>query len=400
MKKILLSLVAIFAMSVNVFAEDILWSEDFSSYAKNDVPAGGTYAYTCVGSGTKVYEEALAGGTSPELLVGKNSGSFSATIPMNGKSGELTLTFVANYDRLTVTATGATLGDKVAAGTSYSYPVTVAAGTQSITLTFTNTQSSNVRLDNLKLAAGQGKKLAGLSWGTASRTVTIGAEDNQFPTLSNANELPVSYTSSEASVATIDASGVVSLVAPGTTVISAVFDGNDQYEAQTVSYTLTVKGAPTVDLTNTLETAYTVAKALELIEAGEGLETKVYVKGIISQIDEVSTQYGNATYYISDNGTTDGQLEVFRGYGLEGEKFTKVDAIKVGDVVVVYGKLMYYNGTAEVGTGSSIASLNGVTSAIKNVTVDANAPVYNLAGQRVAGNYRGVVIVNGKKIVK
>lgn len=50
------------------------------------------------------------------------------------------------------------------------------------------------------------------------------------------------------------------------------------------------------DITNTPETAYTVAKANELITANVGLATKVYVKGVITSIDEVSTQYGNATY--------------------------------------------------------------------------------------------------------
>ena len=40
--------------------------------------------------------------------------------------------------------------------------------------------------------------------------------------------------------------------------------------------------------------------------------------------------------------------------------------------------------------------------AIKSVKagVDANAPVYNLAGQKVNKNFKGVVIQNGKKMVK
>lgn len=39
--------------------------------------------------------------------------------------------------------------------------------------------------------------------------------------------------------------------------------------------------------------------------------------------------------------------------------------------------------------------------AIKNgqITIDNNAPIYNLAGQRVANGYKGVVIQNGKKLV-
>ena len=50
-----------------------------------------------------------------------------------------------------------------------------------------------------------------------------------------------------------------------------------------------------------------------IIAAGEGLETKVYVKGLVTQIDEISAQFGNATYYINDVDDIEGQLQVFRG---------------------------------------------------------------------------------------
>ena len=118
---------------------------------------------------------------------------------------------------------------------------------------------------------------------------------------------------------------------------------------------------PGVSIANTPETAYSVAKAHDLITAGVGLDDKVYVKGTITQIDEVSVSYGNATYYINDTQATDGQLEVFRGKYLGGEAFTAEDQIKVGDIVVVYGKLKDYNGTHEFNTGSELYSLNGQT---------------------------------------
>lgn len=35
-----------------------------------------------------------------------------------------------------------------------------------------------------------------------------------------------------------------------------------------------------------------------------------------------------------------------------------------------------------------------------NDNIDANAPMYNLAGQKVGKNYKGIVIVNGKKVVR
>lgn len=104
------------------------------------------------------------------------------------------------------------------------------------------------------------------------------------------------------------------------------------------------------DITNTPETAYTVAEAQDLIQAGEGLEPSVYVKGLITKIDEVEVEkYGNATYYINDTETEEGQLQVFRGYYLDGEKFTDKNQILVGDEVVVYGQLtLFGNDTPEI----------------------------------------------------
>ena len=410
MKKFLrLSLVALFATLCNVaFAEDILWSEDFSSYAANDVPTGGEYNYVCVngGSTTKIFNEKLAGGEAPELLISKNNGSFSVTVPMNGKSGEMVLAFKANANRITVTAVDATLGDKVAAGTDYTYPVTVAEGIEEITFTFTNTMGSNVRFDNAKLYQGEAKKPAGLSWGTSSREVTIGAEENNFPTLTNANNLPVTYASDNTEVATINAEGNITLIAAGTTNISATFEGNEEYEAATVTYKLTVKPAadPSVDITNTPETAYTVAQAFELIAAGQGLDAKVYVKGYITNIKEVeTTQFGNATYSLNDENTYNAEtaLLVYRGYYLDGEKFTAEDQIKVGDQVVVYGKLVNYNGTYEINTGSSIHSINGTTAVEEiNAAAQENGQVYNLLGQPVSADTKNQILVkNGKKFI-
>ena len=412
MNKILrFSMMAVLALVANIgFAQTtILWQEDFSSYKANDVPKGGAYNYACVGTGTKVYVDTekdkanLAGGESPELLVGKKGGSFSATVALNGVSGQLTLTYKTNKDIVKTTVENATAGDLVKTGYDVSLPITVAAGTASITIKFDNTSTGkgqNGRLDNIKLFQGVGKKAPGLSWGTASRTVTIGAEDNEFPTLTNTYNLAVKYSSDDPDVAAIDATtGEITLVMAGKANITAEFEGNDEYEAAKVSYELTVKAASTVNIKNTPETAYTVAKALELINAGEGLDAKVYVKGQITSIKEVSASFGNATYDISDDATAANKLTVYRGYFYDNKHFTSNDQIKVGDVVVVYGKLVNYKNNTPQVTNSSIYSLNGVVSGVDNITVDKNvdAPAYNVAGQRVNDAYKGIVVKNGKK---
>lgn len=402
MNKILrFSMMAVLALVANIgFAQTtILWQEDFSSYKANDVPNGGTYNYACEVEGTKVYKENLAGGDVPELLV-KTKGSFSATVALNGVSGQLTLTYKAKNNTKT-TVENATAGDLVKTGNDVSLPITVAAGTASITIKIANEGSKNVRLDNIKLFQGVGKKAPGLSWGTATRTVTIGAEDNKFPTLTNTYNLAVKYSSDDPDVAAIDATtGEISLGIAGKANITAEFEGNDEYEAAKVSYELTVKAASTVNIKNTPETAYTVAKALELINAGEGLEANVYVKGQITNIQDVDTgDFGNATYTISDDATAANALLIYRGYYYDKGKFTSKDQIKVGDVVVVYGKLVKFYEKFEMNSGNHIYSINGVVSGVDNITVDKNvdAPAYNVAGQRVNDAYKGIVVKNGKK---
>lgn len=414
MNKILrFSMMAVLALVANIgFAQTtILWQEDFSSYKADAVPKGGAYNYACEGTGTKVYVDTekakanLAGGESPELLVSKNGGSFSATVALNGVSGQLTLTYKTNKNFIKATVENAKAGDLVKTGNDVSLPITVAAGTASITIKIANTSTGkgqNGRLDNIKLFYGVGKKAPGLSWGTSARTVTIGAEDNLFPKLTNTYNLAVKYSSDDPDVAAIDAAtGEITLGIPGKTNITAEFEGNDEYEAAKVTYELTVKAASTVDLKNTPETAYTVAKALELINAGEGLDANVYVKGQITNIQEVdiTDKFGNATYTISDDASAANALLIYRGYYYDKGKFTSKDQIKVGDVVVVYGKLVKFYEKFEMNSGNHIYSINGVVSGVDNITVDKNvdAPAYNLAGQRVNDAYKGIVVKNGKK---
>ena len=112
----------------------------------------------------------------------------------------------------------------------------------------------------------------------------------------------------------------------------------------------------------TAASPYSVASALYLIKEGKITEDNVYVEGIISKIDEIdtTTKFGNATYYISDDGTTANHLEVYRGYSLGGAKFKSDTEIKVGDKVIVYGQLVYFNQkTPEFTQGNYIYSLNG-----------------------------------------
>ena len=94
----------------------------------------------------------------------------------------------------------------------------------------------------------------------------------------------------------------------------------------------------------------------------------VYVKGKISRIADKGTYtesgtYGNASFYISDDGATGGsEFYCFHVLYLGNQKYTSGTDIKVGDEVIVYGKLMNYRGnTPETANGAYLYSLNGVT---------------------------------------
>ena len=96
---------------------------------------------------------------------------------------------------------------------------------------------------------------------------------------------------------------------------------------------------------------------------------KVYVKGKISRIANNGTfgqsgTYGNASFYISADGTGNGEFYVFRTLYFGGEKYTSGIDIKIGDEVVVYGALMNYRGnTPETVAGEcQMYSINGATS--------------------------------------
>ena len=112
------------------------------------------------------------------------------------------------------------------------------------------------------------------------------------------------------------------------------------------------------ETTGTADDPYTVAKALYIINNNLMTDQNVYVKGIVSSIKEISTSYGNGSYYIKDADGTD-EFYIFRGYYLGNTKFTSEDQLKANDEVVVYGKLILYSNTPEMAQGNYITELNG-----------------------------------------
>lgn len=113
----------------------------------------------------------------------------------------------------------------------------------------------------------------------------------------------------------------------------------------------------------TSENPFNITAVNKFIKEGEGLDKTVYIKGIVSATKEISPTYGNATFYISDDGSTNNQFYIYRCYGLNNKKIKSEDEVKVGDEVIICGKVMNYNNTYEtVQNQAYIYSINGKVS--------------------------------------
>lgn len=146
-----------------------IFSEDFSSFSSGDKMTGSkssasgrtiynsssvTYSYkNGTNADTKIYADNNAGGALPELLVGKNSSTFTISGIPNGGASELTLSYKQNGQALTssVSGTGYTGGVFSNSGGTTSTTITVGSSV-SFDLTFTGPSGNdNVRLDDISI---------------------------------------------------------------------------------------------------------------------------------------------------------------------------------------------------------------------------------------------------------
>ena len=125
-------------------------------------------------------------------------------------------------------------------------------------------------------------------------------------------------------------------------------------------------GAPYGD--GSADSPYNVGKAVAVASAlADGVNSpEVYIKGIVSKVKSFSSNYGDFTYYITDDGAhvlDDAKyMQVYAGKSFGGEKFSSEEDLKVGDEVILRGTLANYKGnTPEVNKGSVLIQLNGKT---------------------------------------
>ena len=261
-------------------------------------------------------------------------------------------TSTAIGDELIVTVTGISKGVK-AYYISYTYEATTPSSAVVTTTTISVPDGFNNDLHN------------GTNAGTLSATVTA-----ESAAISGAT---VTWSSSNTDVATVgESTGVVTLVAAGTTIITASYAGvEDQYRPSSDTYELSVidSYAP-----GTENNPYTVAQARAAIDANTGTQG-VYATGIVSAIPTAwNSQYSNITFNFVDN---DGDTDFLQAYRCGSGTGVDASTVAVGDIVVVYGNLTKYGSTYEFGQDCQLVSLTHPVSTEPSITVTPatiNAP--------------------------
>ena len=160
-----------------------------------------------------------------------------------------------------------------------------------------------------------------------------------------------------------------------TTVFTSCEDVPAPYSVTFDDSNVTPTPQPTTDL-NTETTAWTVAEAVQKIQAGQTSNGEAYVKGVISAVTFYDANHKSITYYLSDNGT-DKTLQVFSGKGVDGADFAAKTDLQVGQTVVVKGKLKSFTNKQgqtimEIDRSSKIITINNSVTPTPQPTADLN----------------------------
>lgn len=228
---------------------------------------------------------------------------------------------------------------------------------------------------------------AGISWSANSASATIADGDVvtfTAPTLSNPNNLTVSYSSTDLSVATISNAGVVSILDGGTTTIRAAFAGDATYKPATAEYILTVTDNRTPVVSYDFET---IAELNALVTSTSYTYSGKLTNAVVSFVPTANTAIvkdatGSVMFYKS---TQDG------GHGLlQGQTYTgdiEVTAVKYNDLyseITVWDAVFTGNETPVAPESVTLASLVGNYDDYQNAYVQvANLTVTNVNNKNI-----------------
>lgn len=249
-------------------AGDVLWSEDFSdvnvasssstvgnnSCNISNVYGSATVSYTYSDNGTNktlVYDNNNAGGTAPELLIGKKAnaaatvwGIFKASgIPTSGFE-TLTLSFISN-GVLTPSSTtsGVSFGEITSDGNNRTVVITNANAADNIDISFENQTTSNIRIDNIVLSAGAP---------AAPAPVINVTSDNPMSVANTASTGTIQYSLNNPSSATLTASTTASWIS------------NINYGTGTVTFNVAAQESGAAARSGIITLSYTGASDVEV----------------------------------------------------------------------------------------------------------------------------------------
>lgn len=206
----------------------IPWTENFSGNL-------GIYSLVNGKSDTKTFNDNLAGGTAPELLVSNTNGSFSAKV--KASVGDYVLTFKSNHaDFLSISIDNEAITLTKVSDTEYF--LSIPDGVDFFNVTFTNTTGSNARLDDIALVSNN-RTVLGTPKVTASLNNTDASVTNSIDVTWNAVKNAGSYVV-KATPATGNAVSETVTAVESTTTYKHTFSGL----AYDTAYTISVVAKP------------------------------------------------------------------------------------------------------------------------------------------------------------
>ncbi len=119
----------------------------------------------------------------------------------------------------------------------------------------------------------------------------------------------------------------------------------------------------------------------------------VKISGKVKVLEETSGDKTFTNYYIADE--SDNKVMIYRKWkSLDG---TDVTTLNDGDEATITGIVVPFNDTVEI----AVTAMESTSSGIENISAEIanDAPIFNIAGQRVEKAVKGIYIQNGKKFI-
>ena len=181
----------------------------------------------------------------------------------------------------------------------------------------------------------------------------------------------ITLSTTNAEVASVNnTTKVITGEAVGSCSITVVTAEGTYYASGSKTFTLNV-----IAVKGSAENPYTVAEAIAATPAS-GTSDDVYIKGFVSSFYSTNTNVRSDSYkryYISDDGTTSGQLLVFNGKGYNNVAFTESNDLEIGDAITIVGGLTTYSSTKEIAANNYITSFFRKTDS--DLTLTSSTPV-------------------------